>query len=90
MQDNILFEELWKTISSGKIFRGEILNKDKEGGLYWVDTIIAPVINNYGVPKEYFAIRFVINERKENERKMNEKNQKLKTETKKKKTARKE
>ena len=78
LQDNILFEELWKTISSGKIFRGKILNKDKEGGLYWVDTIIAPVINNYGVPKEYFAIRFVINERKENERKMNEKNQKLK------------
>jgi PAS domain S-box-containing protein len=77
-QDNVLFDNLWKTISSGSIFRGEILNKDKEGGYYWVDTIIAPVLNNFGVPKEYFAIRFVINERKENEYKMKEQNNKLK------------
>jgi PAS domain S-box-containing protein len=61
------FEDMWKTISSGKIWRGEVKNKAKDGSSYWVDAIIAPVLDNQGKPKEYIAQRFVINEQKERE-----------------------
>lgn len=34
-QDDAIFVEMWKTISSGKIFRGEVKNKAKDGSFYW-------------------------------------------------------
>ena len=71
-QDDQIFVDMWKTISSGKIFRGEIKNKAKDGSIYWVDAIIAPILDNAGKPKEYIAQRFVINEQKEREAKLNE------------------
>lgn len=70
-QDVKVFEEMWKTISSGKIFRGEIKNKAKDGTYYWVDAIIAPVLDENGKPKEYIVQRFVINDKKEKEEEMN-------------------
>jgi methyl-accepting chemotaxis protein len=66
-QDDEIFEKLWSTISRGEIFRGEIKNKAKDGSFYWVDAIIAPVLDDIGKPKEYIAQRFVINEAKEKE-----------------------
>jgi PAS domain S-box-containing protein len=66
-QDDQIFVDMWKTISSGKIFRGEIKNKAKDGSFYWVDAIIAPILDEFGKPKEYLAQRFVINEQKEKE-----------------------
>jgi PAS domain S-box-containing protein len=62
-----LFKDIWETISSGKIFRGEIRNKAKDGSFYWVDAIIAPVLGEDGKPKEYIAQCFVINEAKKKE-----------------------
>jgi PAS domain S-box-containing protein len=61
-QDDQIFVDMWKTISSGKIFRGEIKNKAKDGSFYWVDAIVAPVLDDNGKPKEYIAQRFVIND----------------------------
>ena len=52
-QDDQIFVDMWKTISSGKIFRGEVKNKAKDGTFYWVDAIIAPVFDSNGKPKEY-------------------------------------
>ncbi len=61
-QEDKIFVDMWKTISSGKIFRGEIKNKAKDGSFYWVDAIIAPILDENGKPKEYIAQRFVIND----------------------------
>lgn len=71
-QDDQLFVDMWKTIASGKVFRGEIKNKAKDGSFYWVDAIIAPVIGEDGKPKEYIAQRFVINEKKALEKEIEE------------------
>jgi len=38
-----LFEDMWKTIKSGKIWRGDIKNLKKDGGHYWADTTIEPI-----------------------------------------------
>ena len=42
---NELYEDMWSSISSGKIWRGEIKNLNKRGESYWVDNIIEPKLN---------------------------------------------
>jgi len=59
-QPDEVFIKMWKTISNGNIWRGKIKNRAKDGSHYWVDAIIAPVLNERGRPKEYIAQRFVL------------------------------
>lgn len=58
------FEHMWRTISSGKNWHGEIKNRAKDGSYYWVETSIIPFIDASGVPYRYVAIRKDITDKK--------------------------
>lgn len=51
------FQQMWKTISAGKVWKGEICNRKKNGELYWVNTIITPFLDENKKPYMYLAIR---------------------------------
>lgn len=62
--DGGFFRELWETIKAGETWRGEILNKKKNGELYWVDSAVAPVFDDNGKPKRFFTLQFEVTKRK--------------------------
>ncbi|MDO9055919.1 MAG: diguanylate cyclase [Sulfuricurvum sp.] len=61
---NELFENLWKTITSGKDWHGEIRNIAKNGSYYWVDVHISPNFDEQGEMIGYTAIRQNITDKK--------------------------
>ncbi len=57
-----LFKEMWSVIAQGKIFRGVIKNRAKDGTPYYVDAVIKPIMGSDGKPKKYLGVRYDITE----------------------------
>lgn len=48
-------KKVWQTILSGQIWQGELLNKAKDGSLYWVEATVFPILDKFGKPKKYLS-----------------------------------
>jgi two-component system, LuxR family, sensor kinase FixL len=58
------YEELWGTILSGKIWRGELKNKRKDGRVYWDQLSIAPIKDDKGLITHFLGIQTDVTEHK--------------------------
>lgn len=58
------YRQLWQTLSAGKVWRGEICNRKKDGALYWESASIAPVKNHEGDITHFVAVKEDITERR--------------------------
>ncbi len=64
--------EFWATLSQGKIFRGEVRNKARDGSFFWCDVTVVPIMSDEGKPVQFIAMRADITERKEAEEELNQ------------------
>lgn len=73
------YQQLWDTLTQGKIWHGEFINRRKNGELYWEEVHIAPVKNSAGINTHYVGIKLDITERKQIEEKLRESEARLRT-----------
>ncbi|MEK7538674.1 MAG: PAS domain S-box protein [Patescibacteria group bacterium] len=66
-----LYADMWKTISEGRMWRGDVKNRAKDGTPYWVDATISPIFDADGKIEKYVAVRLLITEKKLAEKEIN-------------------
>jgi len=61
------YKAMWDTLTRGDVWHGELINKKKNGELYWEEAIISPVKDKKGQTTHYLAIKENITKRKQTE-----------------------
>jgi PAS domain S-box-containing protein len=64
------WQGVWQTITQGRIWRGDVKNKAKDGTPFWIDMIIHPLLDEQEVIEGYLAIRKDITLSKQAQEKM--------------------
>jgi PAS domain S-box-containing protein len=68
-----VYQELWKAVTAGEDWRGELINKKKNGTLYWESVSISPITTGDGSIQFYLAVKQDITEAKQMEKSIREK-----------------
>lgn len=59
------YKTMWETVLAGKVWRGELVNRRKDGSLYFEEETITPVLDGQGNVTNFIAIKQDITERKQ-------------------------
>jgi len=70
IQDAGFYQYFWQTISAGETWRGDIVNRHKDGSLYTANQMVTPLFNTEGKISHYVAVLEDISERKRHEREL--------------------
>src|SRR4051812_33733691 len=62
--DETFYRRLWETITDGRSFTGEFVNRRKDGTLVTVEQVITPVVGAGGQIEKYISVSQDITERK--------------------------
>ena len=73
------YEDMWGTITQGKVWQRDVKNRARDGTYYWVKTTIVPFLGKDGKPEQYIAIRTDITNQKLLERRLESLLENLKT-----------
>jgi len=65
--DRNFYNEMWSTILAGNVWRGEMINRRKNGHIYNEENLITPLKNSSGEITQFIAIKQDISERKRDE-----------------------
>ncbi|MEK9141114.1 MAG: PAS domain S-box protein [Nitrospirota bacterium] len=76
--DQAFYKHLWETILSGNVWRGEVINRKKNGSLYTEEQTITPVHDQNGEISHFIGIKQDVTERKRAEKTLQEAHRKLK------------
>ncbi len=76
-QSKEFYDELWSTVKSGGVWRGDFMNKKKDGELYWEAASIRPIMDENGVAEHLLAIKLDITDRKRDEEALRESEERL-------------
>ncbi len=63
-QDPVYYKDLWETITAGRTWKGELINRRKDGSLYTEEMTIAPVLDPEGRIVRYIAVKQDVTERR--------------------------
>ncbi len=64
MQDVKVIDEMWRTVQAGEYWSGEIINKRKDGTLYYEENAVTPLMDSKGEVTHIIQIKVDITERK--------------------------
>jgi PAS domain S-box-containing protein len=64
------YADMWRTVTRGLIWHGELCNRRRDGSLYWVESSIVPFLDVSGQPYQYISIRTDISRVKEAEQRL--------------------
>ncbi|MBI4516214.1 MAG: PAS domain S-box protein [Deltaproteobacteria bacterium] len=76
-QDEAFYADMWRRITRGEVWHGELINRRRDGRLYDAELTIAPVINSAGQIVNFSSIQRDVSERVAAERQLRELNAQL-------------
>ncbi|NWL07528.1 putative bifunctional diguanylate cyclase/phosphodiesterase [Pseudomonas hunanensis] len=66
LHEPAFFVGMWRALAAGRVWKGEICNRAKDGSLYWVDSTMVPLIDPLtGQVRKYVSIRFDVTEKRQ-------------------------
>ena len=65
--DRAFYRQMWDTILAGRVWRGEMVNRRKDGTLYAEEQAITPVHDADGVIRHFIGVKLDITDRKQHE-----------------------
>ncbi len=75
--DQAIYTQIWKTITAGEVWKGELLNKNKEGKLFWEAVTISPIFDENQIITHYLGVKEDITQRKANDERLRKSEERL-------------